>query len=92
MLQSAHILSKYMTDQVKEDVDRDELVSNGVMTQEEADEESDEWSQVSVLIVMDCTETLDGRTNECPRKCSHRCDGLLRFIPIRCLKRDFQIS
>jgi hypothetical protein len=87
MLQSAHALSKYMTDQVKEDVERDELVAKGVMTQEEADEESDEWSQVRLLFVFmflieDGPEKSYGRMN----------DGLLRCVPRRCLKRDFKIS
>ena len=47
MTQSAHILSNYVNDQLKEDMEREELVANGVLTQKEADEQSDEWAEVS---------------------------------------------
>lgn len=47
MQQGATVLSNYMSDQLKEDMARDEKVQKGEMTQMEADEESTAWSNVS---------------------------------------------
>jgi hypothetical protein len=35
-----------MTDQIKEDMERDEKVAKGIMTREQAEEESERWQQV----------------------------------------------
>uniref|UniRef100_A0A7S3DRU9 Uncharacterized protein n=2 Tax=Entomoneis paludosa TaxID=265537 RepID=A0A7S3DRU9_9STRA len=43
--QGATIFSSYMSDQLKEDMARDEKVQNGEMTSREADEEAAEWSE-----------------------------------------------
>lgn len=44
--QGAQIFSKYMTDQIREDMERDHKVERGIMTREQADEESERWQQV----------------------------------------------
>ena len=49
MMQGAHILSKYVTDQIQDDLEREERVAEGTVTQEEADREADEWAEVSPL-------------------------------------------
>jgi hypothetical protein len=36
-----------MTDQIKEDMERDEKVAKGIMTREQAEAESERWQQVS---------------------------------------------
>mmetsp|Transcript_32231 Transcript_32231/g.67172 ORF Transcript_32231/g.67172 Transcript_32231/m.67172 type:complete len:164 (+) Transcript_32231:98-589(+) len=46
--QGATIFSSYMSDQLKEDMARDEKVQNGEMTSREADEEAAEWSEVCI--------------------------------------------
>jgi hypothetical protein len=45
------VISSYMNDQLRVELQRDELVGQGRMTQEQADQESEEWIQVSVLVV-----------------------------------------
>jgi hypothetical protein len=49
MMQGAHILSKYVTDQIQDDLEREERVAEGTLTQGEADREADEWADVSTL-------------------------------------------
>ena len=61
--QGAHIFSKYMTDQIREDMERDHKVERGIMTREQAEEESERWQQVrSLKICKHCfCERRDGR-------------------------------
>jgi hypothetical protein len=46
-MQGSTIISQYMNDQLKEEVNRDELVTKKKMTPEEACEDSAHWSEVS---------------------------------------------
>lgn len=39
-----------MTDQIREDMERDEKVEKGILTREQADEESERWQQVCVCV------------------------------------------
>lgn len=64
--QGAHIFSKYMTDQIREDMERDEKVEKGIMTREQADEESERWQQVRI------------EKSECCKNVSAVMDGLYR--------------
>ena len=54
--QGSFVLSNYANDQLQQDIARDKLVSEGQMTQEEADEAAEEWETVSALVnfILDC--------------------------------------
>ena len=40
-------MSTYLNDQLKEDIERDELVARGQLTRDQADEQAEEWAEVS---------------------------------------------
>lgn len=52
IMQGTTIATHYMNDQLKEDMARDELVSKGKLTRKEADEESEEWGEVRVSLLL----------------------------------------
>jgi len=39
-------MSQYLNDQLSKDIARDELVAKGKLTQQDADKESKEWTEV----------------------------------------------
>jgi hypothetical protein len=39
-------MSNYMSDELSQDITRDELVSKGKMTQRDADKEREQWTEV----------------------------------------------
>ena len=49
MTQGAHLMSTYLNDQLKEDIERDELVARGQLTRDQADEQAEEWTEVSTF-------------------------------------------
>ena len=48
--QGSFVLSTYANDQLQQDIARDKLVTEGHMTQEEADEAAEEWETVSSFV------------------------------------------
>lgn len=47
MTQSSTIYSAYLSDQLREDMKRDDLVNEGRLSRSEAEQQADEWAQVS---------------------------------------------
>ena len=47
LTQSSTIYSTYLSDQLREDMRRDELVNEGRLTRVEADQQADDWAEVS---------------------------------------------
>jgi hypothetical protein len=43
---ASSIMSNYMSDELSQDITRDELVSRGKMTQADADKERQQWTEV----------------------------------------------
>jgi hypothetical protein len=50
MMQGTTVYSTYLSDQLREDMKRDEQVNEGKLSRSEADQQADEWSQVSSRI------------------------------------------
>lgn len=51
ILQSTQVMTQFLNDQLKEDMARDELVAKGKLTQAEANEEADTWTEVRPCFV-----------------------------------------
>lgn len=51
MMQGTTVYSTYLSDQLREDMKRDEQVNEGKLSRSEADHQADEWSQVSRRIL-----------------------------------------
>lgn len=47
MTQGSTIYSTYLSDQLREDMRRDDLVNEGRLSRSEADQQADDWAQVS---------------------------------------------
>jgi hypothetical protein len=50
ILQSSQVVTHYLQDQLKADIRRDELVMKGKTTREQADQDSDEWTEVRFVV------------------------------------------
>lgn len=54
--QTSTVYSNYLSDQLKEEMKRDDLVNEGKISREEAERQADEWSQVSPhSVCLPCT-------------------------------------
>lgn len=51
MTQGSTVYSSYLSDQLREDMKRDDLVSDGKLTRTEADQQADEWAEVCRTII-----------------------------------------
>ena len=51
MTQGSTIYSNYLSDQLREDMRRDELVNEGRMSRSEAEQQAEEWEKVSSFFV-----------------------------------------
>lgn len=52
MTQGSTIYSTYLSDQLREDMKRDDLVNEGRLSRSEAEQQAEEWEQVSVVVVL----------------------------------------
>ena len=52
MTQGSTIYSTYLSDQLREDMRRDELVNEGRMSRSEAEQQAEEWEKVSRCFVL----------------------------------------
>ena len=54
MTQGSSIYSTYLSDQLREDMKRDDQVNEGKLSRSEAEQQAEEWEQVSFFFVFDC--------------------------------------
>jgi len=50
VMQSTSVITHYYSDQLKEDMKREERIDNGEITRQEAEREDEEWQEVSFVV------------------------------------------